>query len=668
VESDRGGVAGHAAAGARPDAAHAAGGAPPDTQALLASIVQSSHDAIVSMTLDRTILSWNHGAEILYDHPAAEMIGRSADILVPEDRRGDEREIISLVAQGARLERFRTRRIRRDGTVISVSLAVSPLTDAQGSIIGVAWTARDFSERERAEARFQAVLEAAPDAIVGIDRTGDIVLANTQTQRMFGYARHELTGRPVHHLVAKGLPDDVWQEGGTGRVVPAPGAEPAVARRKDGATFPIELTISGLETEDGPVMCLAIRDISERLAAQAEAERLRAEAEQERLEARTHRTQRLESLGQLAGGVAHDFNNLLAVILNYGTFVIESAQDPEPDVDAIARDGEQIVRAARRGTDLTHQLLAFARREVVRPRVLDLNQSIRDVEQMLRRVMGEHIDLVTQLADGLPAVTADPGQIEQVLVNLAVNARDAMPAGGRLTIQTSAVDLDDGNAGLEPGRYARIRVSDNGAGMSKEVVDRAFEPFYTTKRSGEGTGLGLATVYGIVTQAHGSVHLYSEPGIGTTVSVLLPVTAEPTATVPAAEPEAVPALAGDGETVLVVEDEPALKELACRILDRAGYRVLAADSGGAALELADGHTGHIDLLLTDVIMPGMLGKELAERMQARDPTVRVLFMSGYAQPILASRGTLDPGVTLIEKPFGRTELLTAVREQLRSQP
>ena len=638
------------------------------TQALLASIVASSHDAIVSTTLDGRILSWNHGAEILYGYPAEETVGRSTELIIPDDRRNDEREIITLVSQGARLERFRTRRIRRDGTVISVSLAVSPLTDAAGRIIGIAKTARDFSERERAEARFQAVLEAAPDAIVGVDQAGDIVLANEQTERLFGYTKHELSGRPVRHLVAEGLPEHIWQVRGGGMVVASRSELPGLARRKDGGTFPVEMTISGLDTEDGPVGCLVIRDVTERRHAQAEQERLRAEAESERLEARMHRTQRLESLGQLAGGVAHDFNNLLAVILNYGTFVIEEAQAPAPDVPAIGRDAEQIVRAARRGSELTHQLLAFARREVIRPRVLDLNQVIRDVEQMLRRSIGEHIALDTELSDQLPLVVADPGQIEQVLVNLAVNARDAMPSGGHLTIATGAVEVDNDHGanrpGLEPGRYARVRVSDTGSGMSREVIDRAFEPFYTTKRSGEGTGLGLATVYGVVTQARGSVQIYSEPGLGTTISILLPATDAAGAPDRATAPQAERAASGAGETILVVEDEPALRDLACRILDSAGYRVLAAESGAAALELAAAHPGQIELLLTDVIMPGILGKELAERLQAADPRIRVLFMSGYAQPILASRGTLDAGVTLIEKPFGKAELLAAVRQQL----
>jgi CheY-like chemotaxis protein len=243
-----------------------------------------------------------------------------------------------------------------------------------------------------------------------------------------------------------------------------------------------------------------------------------------------------------------------------------------------------------------------------------------------------------------------------------------MPAGGQLRIETDTVELDDTHVanqpGLAPGRYARVRVSDTGSGMARKVVDRAFEPFYTTKRGGEGTGLGLATVYGIVTQARGGVQIYSEPGLGTTVSIVLPAADEPSALLPTTEPDTAAVAGGRGETVLIAEDEPALRDLAYRILAGAGYRVLAAESGRTALTLAQAHPGQVDLLLTDVIMPGMPGRELAERMKARDPTVRVLFMSGYAQPILASHGTLDPGVMLIEKPFGKTELLAAVRQQL----
>jgi CheY-like chemotaxis protein len=262
---------------------------------------------------------------------------------------------------------------------------------------------------------------------------------------------------------------------------------------------------------------------------------------------------------------------------------------------------------------------------------------------------------------------ADPGQLEQVLVNLAVNARDAMPSGGKLTIDTAAVDVDSHDAaargGLDPGRYLRLRVSDTGTGMPPEVVDRAFDPFFTTKPSGEGTGLGLATVYGIITQAGGTVQIYSEPGLGTTITVLLPTTDE-APQLDRDEPTG-DGLQGQGQTILVVEDEAALREVTSRILRRGGYVVLAADGGDSALTLAAEHPGVIDVLLTDVVMPGMLGKEVAHRLLMQRPTTRVLYMSGYAQPVLASHGTLDPDVYLLEKPFTGTELLTAIRYQLR---
>ena len=381
-------------------------------------------------------------------------------------------------------------------------------------------------------------------------------------------------------------------------------------------------------------------------------------------------TRRLESLGQLAGGVAHDFNNLLAVIVNYAAFVaeeIEQAAIADPDRwHAVARDVQQIQRAADRGIALTHQLLAFGRREVARPRVLLLNEVVRDVHQLLRGSLGEHVQLVTALAPGLWPVRVDPGQLEQVLVNLAVNARDAMPGGGTLTIDTANVVLEPemvGQTDGRVGRFVRVRVQDTGTGMPKEVADRAFEPFFTTKPKGEGTGLGLATVYGIVAQAGGDVRIYSEPGIGTTFHVLLPATDEPLDSAAENGAEVAPAR-GNGETVLVVEDEPAIREVTHRILARNGYDVLVAGAGAEALILAEQHRGPIDLLITDVVMPRMLGKEVAERLQADRPDVKVLYMSGYARPVLASTGTLDPGVILLEKPFSANALLCAVRQVL----
>jgi CheY-like chemotaxis protein len=294
---------------------------------------------------------------------------------------------------------------------------------------------------------------------------------------------------------------------------------------------------------------------------------------------------------------------------------------------------------------------------------LDVNAVVVEVRQMLHRSIGGHITLSTNLAPALPAVRADPGQLEQVLVNLAVNARDAMPTGGEITIDTAAVDVDDSHpaarTGLPCGRYVRLRMSDTGAGMPKEVVDKAFDPFFTTKPAGQGTGLGLATVYGIITQSGGTVQIYSEAGLGTTITVLLPTTDATVVATDSTAPSS--AVNGGGATVLLVEDEDALREVTARILRRSGYRVITATDGNDALATAQAYDGHIEILLTDVIMPGMLGKDLADTIVTTRPDIAVVFMSGYAQPVLTSHGTLAPGVHLIEKPFTRETLLAAIQ-------
>jgi PAS domain S-box-containing protein len=487
------------------------------------------------------------------------------------------------------------------------------------------------------------LLQAAPDAILVLDDTR-IVLANDRAGQMYGWPSAELVGLSADVLLTAESellqPErrrliEAARPGSIGTVV-------TTARRRDGSEFPVESSTTIVETPQGRFAVAVIRDITDRVRIEDEKAKLRAEAH-------AHRSQRLESLGQLAGGIAHDFNNMLGVILNYANFVIEEAEAAEPDLTAIAADARQVVRAGTRGTDLTHQLLAFARREVVRPQPLDLNTAIGDLQELLRRSLGENITLIFRPGPDLPSVTCDPGQIEQLLVNLAVNARDAMPSGGNLVIDTHRL-----------GDRVRLRVCDSGNGMVPDVLDRAFDPFFTTKPKGEATGLGLATVYGVVTQAGGEVSLASEPGLGTTVTVLLPVGGE---IVPERSTET-PATLGHGETVLVAEDEDALRDVAGRILTGAGYQVLTADCGRQALEMAAGHTGEIDLLLSDVVMPGMLGKELAERLTGARPSTRVLYMSGYAQPVLASQGTLDPGVELLEKPFTANDLLTAVRKRL----
>ncbi|MFI5895553.1 ATP-binding protein [Actinoplanes sp. NPDC051513] len=491
------------------------------------------------------------------------------------------------------------------------------------------------------------LLQAAPDAILVMASDGRIVLVNDRAEELYGRRRDELLGTRIESLItddARMMPESRRRRLDEGRPGPI-GAVTTTIRRRDGDEIPVESSVAIVDTPQGRLAVCVIRDLSERARAEQEKARLRAEAH-------VHRSQRLESLGQLAGGIAHDFNNMLGVIVNYANFVIEEAESPAPDLKAIAADARQVVRAGDRGTDLTHQLLAFARREVVRPQVLDLNAVISSVEELLRRSLGEHISLLVRAAPGSPAVVCDPGQIEQLLVCLAVNARDAMPGGGDLVIDTS-----------RHGDQVRLRVSDSGQGMSADVMERAFEPFFTTKGSGEGSGLGLATVYGIVTQAGGEVSLASSVGLGTTATVLLPAATPSDKSDLSPVSDRSPAR-GRGETLLVVEDEEALRDVAGRILSGAGYRVLCAPCGPAALDIAAGHDGPIDLLLSDVVMPGMLGKELAERLTGVRPATRVLYMSGYAQPVLHSQGTLDPGVALLEKPFTADDLLAAVRGRL----
>jgi PAS domain S-box-containing protein len=526
-----------------------------------------------------------------------------------------------------------------------------------------------LTDAERAEQRFRGLFQSSPDATMTVSADRAILMANVQAERLFGYTSQELVGQPVAKLIpaAATAPDDYL-----GQLATEPqGGRMVTAVRKEGGEFPAESTVTALPTESGLVGLICIRDISERLAAAAEGERLRAEAERERYEAKLAQAQRLESLGQLVGGVAHDFNNLLSLIGGYTDFVADEVKelaDADQRLEAVLADVEQIRDATQRAVSLTRQLLIFARRDVARRQVLDVAVVIRGVEKLLRRTLGEHIELMIDTEDGLWPVLADPGQVEQVLVNLAVNARDAMPGGGRLTIETGNVVADEAyvtdRPGMEAGRYTRLRVSDTGTGMDKDVLARVFEPFYTTKPQGQGTGLGLATVYGIITRAGGYAQIYSEPGLGTSVTALLPATEAPVST---AEPQAAVAARGYGETVLLVEDEQSLKELGVRILTRNGYRVYAAATPQDAHRYASDPAQPVDLLLTDVVMPDMLGNELAALVRQARPGLPVLFMSGYARPILDVQGAVEPDVDLLEKPFTEATLLARVRHAIDSR-
>ena len=526
---------------------------------------------------------------------------------------------------------------------------------------------------EQAEQRFRALLDSAPDATLTVAKDGSILMVNAQAERMFGYTAAELAGQPVEMLVPAAVRagHPAKRTGYFAHPVARPmgaGIELS-AVDKDGREFPVEISLSAIPTRGGLVATAAIRDITGRLAVQAESDRLRTETDRAHYAQRLEQAERLESLGQLVGGVAHDFNNLLNVISGYNDFTAEEAArlaETDPRVAPMLADIEQVRGAAERATTLTRQLLTFARRDLVHPQVLSLNDVIHGVEQLLRRTLGEHIDLIISPAGDLWAVSADPGQIEQVVVNLAVNARDAMPGGGTLTIDTGNIDADETYAAsrpdLTPGRYARLRVSDTGTGMPPEVRDRVFEPFFTTKPKGSGTGLGLATVYGIITRAGGHAQVYSEPGLGTTFTALLPATADvPVAA--RATPAAAPA-AGSGEAILLIEDEKSLSELTRRILARNGYLVHAASDPEDALRRAADHDLRVDLLLTDVVMPGMLGNELAARVTALRPGLPVLYMSGYAHSVLDTQGALDLHVDLLEKPFSESALLCRVRRAL----
>jgi PAS domain S-box-containing protein len=550
---------------------------------------------------------------------------------------------------------------RKDGSVIDVRLSLSALAGGRGTLCGAA---RDVTDHRRAaqaleesEARNAAIVGAALDCIITFTRAGTIVEFNPAAERTFGCPRLRALGLDLVSLVVPPrLRDDY--EANLERLIE--GGDSAIggrriegfAQRADGTEFPAEFAFARIVTGSSRLFTCFVRDLTEQKQAE---EALRQS------EANLRQANKMDAIGQLAGGIAHDFNNLLTAIIGYAEVVRKSVQADR----ALHGHVEQITRAGQAAAGLTRQLLAFSRRQVLQPEVLDLNHVLGNVDKMLRRLIGEHIDLSGRFAPDLRCVRADAGQLEQVIVNLAVNARDAMREGGRLTIETANIDLDPTNSfGLPAGEAVELRVTDTGCGMDAATQAKIFEPFFTTKEPGKGTGLGLSTVYGIVAQSGGAVTVDSVVGRGTTFRIILPSVAgaEPATAHPAPTPEQ----SRGTELVLLVEDESGVRELAKLALEQAGYTVIAAAGPEEAIRLATQQPRRIDLILTDVVMPFMSGPALVEWLAVRFPDAKVLFMSGYTDDALAPHGVPLTDIAFLPKPFTPTMLCQRVREVLDS--
>ena len=504
-------------------------------------------------------------------------------------------------------------------------------------------TKRDLAESQETT---RTILQHLRDGVlVASAETEELLFANEAMCAMLGYTRTELLSldlRGVHPQ--ESIPHVVEEFGRQARGEIALATDIPV-KRKDGSVFLADVNSTLVEIEGRPCIVGVFRD----------------RTQQRQLEEQLKLAQRLEAVGRLAGGVAHDFNNLLSVILSYAGFAADALRESDPTHADIV----EIQNAGQRAAALTRQLLAFSSKQILEPEVLSINKVVSGIESMLRRLLGEDIDIEVHLDEPLGSVMADPGQIEQIIMNLAVNARDAMPQGGKLTIETANAELDEGYAeqhvAVKPGRFVMLSVTDTGTGMEAETRAHVFEPFFTTKEKGKGTGLGLSTVYGIVKQSGGNIWIYTEPGSGTTFKVYLPLVDAPAVDV---RRRLTTAMATGSETVLVVEDEDAVRKLSERILRNAGYKVLAAASGGDALVLCEKQHETIDLLLTDVVMPQMSGRELAERLTKLFPRLKVLYMSGYTDNAIVHHGVLALGTRFIGKPFAAAELTRKVREVL----
>ena len=620
---------------------------------VLAAIVNSTLAPIVSLDTNGVITSWNTGAERLFGFTAAEALGRESTFLAPERLREESQNLVQALLNGEEVSALETVRRGKDGRLIDVVLSASEIRDAEGRLVGVAAIYQDITDRKAAEREVEGreaqLRDAQRIANLGswdLDVATGAIEWSSEMYRILGWEPGEI--EPSWEVVREMVSSK-------DRAKFIRKVEESIATggefeldvefvRRDGSVAHLEARgrVTG-GTEESPRLSGTALDVTER----------------KRLEQQLIQSQKMEALGGLAGGIAHDFNNLLAVILNYGRFIEEDLPQEHP----VREDVREMVRAAERGATLVQQLLSFARREVVRPEPINLNLLLAQMEPLLKRAIAEDVILEMKPHAGLWNTEADKGQIEQLLLNLVVNARDAMPSGGQITIETRNVVADEAfvsaRPSMKPGHYIGLIVSDTGTGMDKEIQARIFEPFFTTKGRGSGTGLGLASVYGIVTRAGGDISVYSEVGIGTTFKIYLPLSEL------AVQDPLVPAQLGwekgHGEKVVVVEDEEPVLDLITRILRGAGYHPLPLPSPHEALRVMAADR-EVQLLLTDVIMPEMSGRALSEA--AKVPTI---FMSGYTDSVIAQQGVLQEGVLFLPKPFSGDELLTIVRSTLDRQ-
>jgi len=746
---------------------------------LFSAAVETSHDAVITKSLDGTITGWNPAAERLFGYAAAQAVGKGIDLIVPSDRKAEVHDILRRIGRGERIEHNETVRLRKDGSPVEVSLSISPIKAPSGAIIGASKTVRDITESKRtqqalgqqieerrrifetsqdlimvtdpqgvfvqvspsaqtilgylpeemighsaiefihgddldntreemraarrgqhtrnhdsryvhkdgrivtlswmgtwsepvrryffigrdmtasrlaqetlreSEQLARGIIDTALDAFVQMDESGSILNWNSQAETIFGWSRSEALGRDLSELIIPEIHRAAHKAGlehflrtGESRIL---GRRLELeARRRDGREIKVELSVTALRRRDGVVFNGFIRDLTDQIAA----------------EDRIRQAEKMEAVGQLTGGIAHDFNNILTVIT--GTIeILAEAVEKEPQLAAITR---MIDEAAARGADLTQHLLAFARKQPLQPREIDVNALIIDTAKLLRPTLGERIEIESVFEDEACIATVDPNQLTTAILNLSLNARDAMPNGGNLILETGSAYLDETYAGMHgdvrPGRYALIAVSDTGAGIPAAILDKVFNPFFTSKGPGKGTGLGLSMVYGFVKQSAGHIKIYSEEGHGTTIKMYLP---PGTGALLASEVSPALAVQGGHESILVVEDDRLVREYVLTQLHSLGYVTLDAANAAEAQALVE--AGHeFDLLFTDVIMPGaMNGRQLANELQKTNPGLKVLYTSGYTENAIIHHGRLDSGVMLLAKPYRKSDMAVMIRKAL----